>query len=341
MIEQRTQSDKKTILKLKGSLLLRLIMGFSIVYYTLLFSGSPLLTILGGLRLFPLYGNSSEAGMGGMSYLESGGPETAAGEVSVELAALTGVPEPAEFSKPRMLLSASYRVRSGDTISDLAEYFGLNQDTLHSINEIKHARLIQIGQILKIPNQDGIIHRVKRGETLASIAGTYRIDPQGIRTVNELFSNEVEAGTPLFIPGARLDWADLQEINGDLFSWPLRGYITSPYGYRASPFTGVRQFHSGIDIGAAMGTPIRAAMSGRVSSVGYDDSYGNFVVVSHHSGYRTFYGHLSVVRVKPGTYVGTGERIGDVGTSGRSTGPHLHFTVYKNGITVNPRALIK
>jgi murein DD-endopeptidase MepM/ murein hydrolase activator NlpD len=337
MAEQGTKSGIKTSLRIRGGILLRLMMGFSIVYYILLFGGSPVPAMLGGLRLFPAA--SPEAGMGGMSYLESGGLET--GEVSVELASFTGVPEPAEFSRPRMLLSASYRVKAGDTISDLAEHFGLNQDTLHSINEIKHARLIQIGQILKIPNQDGIIHRVKRGETLAAVAGLYQTDPEVIRTVNELISHELSAGTALFIPGARLDWADLQEINGDLFSWPLRGYITSPYGYRPSPFTGVRQFHSGIDIGAAMGAPIRAAMSGRVSSVGYDDSYGNFVVISHHSGYRTFYAHLSVIRVKPGVYVGTGERIGDVGTSGRSTGPHLHFTVYKNGVTVNPRGLIK
>ena len=339
MEEQGTQSGRKTSLGFKGSILLRLIMGFSIVYYMLLFGGSPVPAVLRGVRLFPAA--SPETGMGGMSYLESGGFETDAGEVSVELASFTGIPEPAEFSKPRMLLSASYRVRAGDTISDLAEYFGLNQDTLHSINEIKHARLIQIGQILKIPNQDGIIHRVKRGETLAVIAGLYQTDPQKIRTVNELISHELSPGTALFIPGARLDWADLQEINGDLFSWPIRGYITSPYGYRPSPFTGVRQFHSGIDIGAVMGAPIRAAMSGRVSSVGYDDAYGNFVAISHHSGYRSFYAHLSVVRVKSGTYVATGERIGDVGTSGRSTGPHLHFTVYKNGVTVNPRALIK
>jgi murein DD-endopeptidase MepM/ murein hydrolase activator NlpD len=89
-----------------------------------------------------------------------------------------------------------------------------------------------------------------------------------------------------------------------------------------------------------MGTPIKAAMSGRVSSTGYNDATGNFVVISHHSGYRTLYGHMSVIRVKSGAYVKTGERIGDVGSTGLSTGPHLHFTVYKNGVTVNPRALM-
>jgi murein DD-endopeptidase MepM/ murein hydrolase activator NlpD len=82
-------------------------------------------------------------------------------------------------------------------------------------------------------------------------------------------------------------------------------------------------------------------MAGRVSTVGYNDAFGNYAVISHHSGYRTLYAHLSVVRVKAGAYVGTGQRIGDVGSTGVSTGPHLHFTVYKNGVTVNPRSLMK
>jgi murein DD-endopeptidase MepM/ murein hydrolase activator NlpD len=82
-------------------------------------------------------------------------------------------------------------------------------------------------------------------------------------------------------------------------------------------------------------------MSGRVSAAGWDDTFGNYVLISHHSGYRTMYGHLSVARVKTGAYVGTGERIGDVGSTGLSTGPHVHFTVYKNGVTVNPRSLMR
>jgi murein DD-endopeptidase MepM/ murein hydrolase activator NlpD len=182
---------------------------------------------------------------------------------------------------------------------------------------------------------------VKQGDTLGTVAEKYKSDLTAILTANELFSDSIHAGTNLFIPGARLDWVNLQEINGDLFIWPIPGYITSPYGYRRSPFTGIRQFHSGLDIGSPMGTPIRAAMSGRVSFVGWDDVFGNYAVITHHSGYRTLYGHMSVVRVKSGAYVGTGERIGDVGSTGMSTGPHLHFTVYKNGITVNPRTLMK
>jgi LysM repeat protein len=201
--------------------------------------------------------------------------------------ALGGMAEPKAYSKPQMLLSFSYKVRQGDTIGALAQTYGLNLDTLLSLNNIKNSRLIQIDQMLRIPNQDGILYTVKKGDTLASIAERYEADADSILTANELFSETINVGTSLFIPGARLSRTDLQEINGDLFIWPVRGYITSLYGYRPSPFTGERQFHTGIDIGAPQGTPIRAGMAGRVSSVGFDGVSGNYVVITHHSGYRT------------------------------------------------------
>jgi murein DD-endopeptidase MepM/ murein hydrolase activator NlpD len=279
---------------------------------------------------------NAENGMG-MAYVENAA-------LTVDVPSYTesaGMPEPEFYSKPRMLLSFPYTVQPGDTIGVLAETFGLNQDTLLSLNGIKNSRLLQIGQVLRVPNQDGILHTVKTGHTLASIAEKYETGPETILTANELFSETVNPNTSLFIPGARLSRADLQEINGDLFLWPVRGYITSPYGSRPSPFTGVRQFHTGLDIGVPHGTPIKAAMAGRVSAVGYDDVTGNYVVITHHAGYRTLYGHMSKFRTQTGAYVRTGEIIGEVGSTGLSTGPHLHFTVYKNGVTVNPRALIK
>ena len=250
--------------------------------------------------------------------------------------------EPDTFSKSRILLYDTYVVQSGDNISTLAIIFGLNQDTIISINKVTNTRLLQINKVLKIPNQDGILHTVSRGDTLVSIAEKYKADAEAIQIVNELFTDDIVTGTDLFIPGAKLDWVSLQEINGDLFIWPVSGIITSPYGYRRSPFNeSIREFHSGIDIRGGMGTPIKAAMSGRVSTVGYDGTLGNYVIISHHSGYRTLYGHMSVIRVKTGAYVAMGERIGDVGSTGLSTGPHLHFMVYKDGVTVNPRVLMK
>ncbi|MDR0449832.1 MAG: M23 family metallopeptidase [Treponema sp.] len=309
----------------------------------LLFTGCLLISA----QLFPLAQGrlrgkpaAIESGMGGMAYPENSleAMEIAIGEADPSL---IGLPEPESFSRPRVLLHSSYRVEKGDMIGDLALKFGLNQDTIISYNAVKNTRLLQIGQVLKIPNQDGILYTVKKGDSLEKIAEDHQSDTEAIRTVNELFSDTIHPETVLFIPNARLDWVNLQEINGDLFIWPLSGRLTSNYGFRANPFTGVRQFHTGIDISAGAGTPIRAAMSGRVTFAGWSDVFGNYVVVSHHSGYRTLYGHMSVIRVKNGALVGTGERLGDVGSTGLSTGPHLHFTVYKNGVTVNPRTLMK
>ncbi|MDR1905089.1 MAG: peptidoglycan DD-metalloendopeptidase family protein [Treponema sp.] len=312
-----------------------------------------------------------EKGMGGVSYLEvvsvsalnQSSADTAVMPDIIEPAAVfaeaekttalvipdpesgePGVPEPVEYSKPHILISTAYKVEQGDIIGKIAMKFGLNQDTLISFNNIKNTRLLQIGQTLRVPNQDGIMYTVKKGDTLSAIAELFEVDQNAIMTVNELFSDVLKVGTSLFIPGARLELVDLQEINGDLFAWPIRGRITSLYGYRPNPFNpkdGTRQFHSGLDIAAAAGTPIKAAQSGRVSTVSNDASFGNYVVISHHSGYRTLYAHMSVVRVKAGAYVTAGQRIGDVGSTGRSTGPHLHFTVYKNGVTVNPLNLVK
>ena len=246
------------------------------------------------------------------------------------------------FSKNRTLFYDLYTIRSGENISRLAVNFGLNQGTIISANNITNTRILSAGTVLRIPNQDGILHTVRSGESLNSIAARYNIDKEDIKMVNELFSDKIVVGRDLFIPGAKLDAVRLQEINGDLFIWPLYGAITSNYGYRIDPFnSGRRQFHTGIDIRGNLGTPVRAAMSGRVSQVGFDRVLGNFVIINHHSGYRTLYAHLSVIRTRTGAYVVTGERIGDVGSTGLSTGPHLHFTVYKNGVTVNPRTLMR
>ena len=308
---------------------LRLAVVLCLCYVFVLGFVQPRVSLSSPSKIIP----TADVGMGGGGYLEK--------EPKMLDALESGIMEPELFSRPQTLLYNSYTVEKGDIIGELATGFGLNQDTLISINNIKNTRLIQIGQVLRIPNQDGIMYTVGRNDTLDSIAQKYEADASAIRIANELFADAVPQGMALFIPGAKLDWVERQEINGDLFIWPTSGRITSPYGYRKWPFGNVRQFHSGLDIGAVMGAPVRAAMSGRVSVVDYDDVLGNYVVISHHSGYRTLYGHMSRARVRSGAYVGTGERIGDIGSTGMSTGPHLHFSVYKNGVSVNPRDLLK
>ncbi|MEA4965012.1 MAG: peptidoglycan DD-metalloendopeptidase family protein [Oscillospiraceae bacterium] len=112
--------------------------------------------------------------------------------------------------------------------------------------------------------------------------------------------------------------------------------VTSPYGYRVHPITGVYKFHSGVDLSAASGTPIYATASGTVSITSYDSSSGNYVMISHSGGFASAYMHMTYYIVSVGDYVTQGQVIGYVGTTGASTGPHLHFMIYYNGATVNP-----
>lgn len=239
----------------------------------------------------------------------------------------------------------TYRVKSGDMIGFIADAFDVTQDTIISVNNIKQSRLIQPGQYLKIPSMPGIIYTVKKnGETPNTIAEKYKVNADKIASVNYLNNDsELKAGTSLFVPEAELDWATRQEINGDLFKKPLhaRYWLSSNYGWRDSPFnSGKRTFHGGLDMAVASGTPIYAALDGTVTAVGFNATYGNYVIITHHSGYKTLYGHMKSTACRKGNFVYTNTVIGYVGSTGMSTGPHLHFTVYKNGKTINPMVVL-
>ncbi len=122
--------------------------------------------------------------------------------------------------------------------------------------------------------------------------------------------------------------------------WPTDGWISSPFGYRTSPFTGIREFHSGLDISSATGSPIYAPARGEVIQADRDGSYGLSIALNHASGVITKYAHLHRVAVKKGQTVTRGELIGYVGSTGRSTGPHLHYEVRLNGVPVDPMRYI-
>lgn len=119
-------------------------------------------------------------------------------------------------------------------------------------------------------------------------------------------------------------------------SWPVRGWVTSPFGNRTSPFSGILKFHEGIDIAAQTGTPVVAPADGVVIKAGFGTGYGNMVEISHGYGMRTLYAHNSRLNVKAGQKVKRGDVIAYVGDSGSSTGPHLHYEVRINNIPVNP-----
>ncbi|MBQ9238062.1 MAG: M23 family metallopeptidase [Treponema sp.] len=239
----------------------------------------------------------------------------------------------------------TYRVKAGDMIGIIADTYGITQDTIISVNGIRQSRLLQIGQYLKIPSHPGVLYTArKNNEPLSAIAKKYEVSLERCAAVNGLTPDaQLAEGTTIFVPDAQLDWATLQEINGDLFVKPLhaRWWLSSHYGWRKSPFSGARTFHSGVDMAAAHGTAVYAALSGRVTFTGFNATYGNYIVIAHHSGYSTLYGHLSAITCSKGQYVDTKTLIGRVGNTGLSTGPHLHFTVMKNGKTVNPVVLWK
>jgi murein DD-endopeptidase MepM/ murein hydrolase activator NlpD len=122
--------------------------------------------------------------------------------------------------------------------------------------------------------------------------------------------------------------------------WPLAGWLSSGYGRRKDPFSGAPEFHSGLDISADKGTPVRATADGTVESTGFSGNYGNAIVLDHGYGIGTRFGHLSRFAVRVGQRVRRNEVIGYVGATGRATSSHLHYEILHNGQPINPLRLL-
>jgi murein DD-endopeptidase MepM/ murein hydrolase activator NlpD len=231
---------------------------------------------------------------------------------------------------------SSYQVKRGDSVSKIAAAHAISMDAIIASNGITNVRRLREGEKLRIPNMDGIPYTVKKGDSLSKISSAMGVPLEAILDANDIQSAAITQGTVLFIPGARMRSEDLKLALGELFIYPLRGRLTSPYGWRNDPISGVRRFHAALDLAAGIGTPVKAAMDGRVSAVGMNATYGKFIILSHNNGYQTMYAHLNALSVKQGDYADQGSKIGEAGNTGYSTGPHLHFAVYKNGRAVNP-----
>jgi murein DD-endopeptidase MepM/ murein hydrolase activator NlpD len=231
---------------------------------------------------------------------------------------------------------SSYRVKKGDSVSRIAAAHSISMDAIIASNGISNARRLREGEILRIPNMDGIPYTVKKGDSLSKIAASLGVPLEAVLDANDIQSDTITQGTVLFIPGAHMRSEDLKMALGELFIYPIRGRLTSPFGWRSDPINGVRRFHAAIDLAAPIGVPVKAAMDGRVSAAGVNTTYGKFIILSHSGGYQTLYAHMNAFAVKQGDYVEQGAKIGEVGNTGYSTGPHLHFSIYRNGKAVNP-----
>ena len=170
--------------------------------------------------------------------------------------------------------------------------------------------------------------------------GPVALPLEAVLAANRLEVGQVRPGQPLFFPGVQHHGIERSVVIGTAFLRPVLGWTSSAYGYRKDPFTEVLQFHRGVDIAAPAGSGVRAALDGKVTVVAEDPVLGLYIAVRHQIGFSTVYGHLQQSLVKPGAAVARGQRIGLVGSSGKTTGPHLHFEVRRAGRTVNTTGLL-
>jgi murein DD-endopeptidase MepM/ murein hydrolase activator NlpD len=234
-----------------------------------------------------------------------------------------------------------YRVKGGDTLSEIAKAQDLSLGTLIACNSITNARRLREGEILRIPNMDGIPYSVKAGDSLSAISASSGVPLAVILDVNDLESDVISPGASLFLPGLRMPQEEIRLALGESFIYPLRGTLSSSYGWRIDPIAKVERFHSAIDLAAPQGTPVKAAMDGTVSRVAVNSVYGIYIILTHSGGYQSLYAHLSLASVKQGTAVTRGAKIGEVGSTGYSTGPHLHFGVFRNNKAINPLEVLQ
>lgn len=246
-----------------------------------------------------------------------------------------------------------YRVVEGDTISSIAQKFGVSIDTILWENNLKSVEAIKPKQILKILPVTGVRHQVKRGETVYSIAKYYSVDAQNIIDYPfNTFSNDeifaLAAGQELIVPegvepkqtftGTRNIAKTVAPIPGVVgegnFMWPTSGMITQRYSW----------YHPAVDIANKTNPPIVASATGTVVTAGWNGGgYGNYVVVDHGNGYQTLYAHLlnNSIVVKAGDKVQQGQKLGNMGSTGRSTGTHLHFEIKTGGGKLDPLKMLK
>lgn len=248
-------------------------------------------------------------------------------------------------------------VTEGETLSSIAQRYGLEVTTIMWENNLEEKSTLKPGTELQILPVDGVRHKVQRGETIYTIGKKYGLEESAVQVIvdypfNEFLNDEtfeLATGQYLMVPDGVppkkvapvrptaprtvVTTPDAGAVTAvGSFIWPASGGISQGY----------RFYHKAIDIANRGGGPILAADSGTVVASGWDGSgYGNRVVVDHGNGTLTLYAHMSVLQVSAGQRVNRGDVVGQMGSTGRSTGVHLHFEVRRGGVLLNPLELLK
>ncbi|MBA2381111.1 MAG: M23 family metallopeptidase [Chloroflexi bacterium] len=255
-------------------------------------------------------------------------------------------------------LMRTYRVRSGDTLTGIANKFDVSMMTVWWANHLKAKDDLHIGQTLTIPPVSGVVVTVTAADTLETLAMKFGVEPADIIDTNQLADPNLVVGQTLTIPGARSKAISTPkpkattkpapsrttsggggttrppaQYSGGKFAWPVAGGYISQYFHYG---------HYAIDIAADSGTRVMAAAGGTVTFAGWKNNGGGYQVwIAHGSGLYTTYNHMSSVAVGRGQHVSRGQQVGRVGMTGRASGPHLHFEVWRGpiwdgGTRVNP-----
>ena len=232
-----------------------------------------------------------------------------------------------------------YKLKDDDDLFTVASRATVYQDTLSTLNRVSsNAEFKALREIL-IPNVTGLF-LPRQPETDIEILMYSARESQ----IEDALSVSVVSNKNdgfLFFAGEKYNTLERSYFLGILFRLPIRkGYITSEFGYRNHPIEGHLSFHNGIDIAAPFGTEVMAAKEGEILTAAFNEQLGNHVVISHSSGHSTVYGHLSIIDVIENQKVQAGTVIGFVGSTGVSTGPHLHFEIRRDGNAKNPSLLM-
>ncbi|MBU1017246.1 MAG: M23 family metallopeptidase [Patescibacteria group bacterium] len=246
-----------------------------------------------------------------------------------------------------------YFVQGGETLSSIGQEFGVTVESIRYANDLVSLDYLKVGQKLLIPPVSGVIHTVKSGDSLSSLASKYAVSTQAIADFNYLDGPpfDLSVGQKLIIPGAKIPalvvpapvptygqdaygqipYAQIGVKGTGQFVWPARYRVITQY---------FSWYHPAIDI-VKSPSPIYASDAGTVVRAGWwTNGYGFAVQVDHGNGYVTTYAHMSVIEVSVGEEVGRGEIIGQMGSTGRSTGPHVHFSVQFNGRFLDPLSVL-
>lgn len=281
-----------------------------------------------GVQNVPLlasnYVADPKAGQGGGDITVVGG--SALVSVAGPLGSLADV----ENELNRSTTISIYVVREDDTLSDIAKMFDVTVNTIIWANDIKRGNVIQPGQTLLILPVSGVQYVVKKGDTIASIAKKYKGDADEILAYNDLASSGLAVGQTLLIPNGEID-APVTTSSGRV----VRGGGPAYAGYYLRPIVGGRKSqglhgYNGVDLASSCGGAVMASANGNVMVArpyGWNGGYGQYVVISHNNGTQTLYAHLNTITVGAGWSVVQGQVIGYIGSTGLSTGCHVHFEV--------------